>query len=75
MIEKTVTRIGSLPCLHFFLLFAVRREYVGHVQEIDGNCESKQPTAHVLAVQEFTGMALAAALEAAGRLQPLEVNI
>lgn len=62
-----------MPAL--FFCFCCEREHVEHVQEIDGNCEYKQPTAHVLAVQEFTGMALAAALEAAGRLQPLEVNI
>ena len=62
-----------MPAL--FFCFCCEREHVEHVQEIDGKCECKQPTAHVLAVQEFTGMALAAALEAAGRLQPLEVNI
>lgn len=60
-----------MPAL--FFCFCCEREHVEHVQEIDGNC--KQATAHVLAVQEFTGMALAAALEAAGRLQPLEVNV
>ena len=74
MIEKAVTRIGSLPCLHFFLLLL----WAGTCRTCAGNWWK-------MWVQTTNGtrarsagihcMALAAALEAAGRLQPLEVNI